>query len=43
VLSAPFALGGGIFLQWMPGYAMPTAVIIGYVSLFAVAMQTGSL
>ena len=41
MLSAPFALVGGVFLQWMLGYSMTTAVIIGYVSLFAVAIQTG--
>jgi Cu(I)/Ag(I) efflux system membrane protein CusA/SilA len=41
MLSAPFALVGGIFLQWALGHAMTTAVIIGYVSLFAVAIQTG--
>ena len=41
MLSAPFALVGGIFLQWALGYSMTTAVIIGYVSLFAVAIQTG--
>jgi copper/silver efflux system protein len=41
MLSAPFALVGGILLQWSLGYSMTTAVIIGYVSLFAVAIQTG--
>jgi Cu(I)/Ag(I) efflux system membrane protein CusA/SilA len=41
ILSAPFALIGGIFLQWKQGYPMTTAVIIGYISLFAVAIQTG--
>jgi Cu(I)/Ag(I) efflux system membrane protein CusA/SilA len=41
MLSAPFALVGGVLLQWMLGYPMTTAVIIGYVSLFAVAIQTG--
>jgi Cu(I)/Ag(I) efflux system membrane protein CusA/SilA len=41
MLSAPFALVGGILLQWFLGYTMTTAVIIGYVSLFAVAIQTG--
>lgn len=40
MLSAPFALIGGVFLQWRQGYPM-TTVIIGYVSLFAVAIQTG--
>jgi Cu(I)/Ag(I) efflux system membrane protein CusA/SilA len=41
MMSAPFALVGGILLQWYQGYSMTTAVIIGYVSLFAVAIQTG--
>jgi len=41
MLSVPFALVGGVFLQWMLGYPMTTAVIIGYISLFAVAIQTG--
>lgn len=41
MLSVPFALLGGVFLQWQLGYAMTTAVIIGYVALFAVAIQTG--
>jgi Cu(I)/Ag(I) efflux system membrane protein CusA/SilA len=41
MMSAPFALVGGVFLQWFLGHSMTTAVIIGYVSLFAVAIQTG--
>jgi Cu(I)/Ag(I) efflux system membrane protein CusA/SilA len=41
MLSAPFALVGGVFLQRWQGFSMTTAVIIGYVSLFAVAIQTG--
>jgi Cu(I)/Ag(I) efflux system membrane protein CusA/SilA len=41
MLSVPFALVGGVFLQWMLGYPMTTAVIVGYISLFAVAIQTG--
>ena len=41
MLSVPFALVGGVFLQWQLGYSMTTAVIIGYISLFAVAIQTG--
>jgi len=40
-MSVPFALAGGVFLQWALGYAMTTAVIIGYISVFAVAAQTG--
>src|SRR5229473_2428073 len=41
MLSVPFAMVGGVFLQWMLGYPMTTAVIVGYISLFAVAVQTG--
>lgn len=41
MLSVPFAMIGGVFLQWMLGYPMTTAVIIGYIALFAVAIQTG--
>src|SRR5438876_3566819 len=43
MLSVPFAMVGGVFLQWALGYPMTTAVIIGYISLFAVAVQTGVL
>jgi Cu(I)/Ag(I) efflux system membrane protein CusA/SilA len=41
MFAAPFALIGGLVLQWLYGYAMTTAVIIGYISLLAVAVQTG--
>jgi Cu(I)/Ag(I) efflux system membrane protein CusA/SilA len=41
LLSVPFAMVGGVFLQWMLGYSITTAVIVGYISLFAVAVQTG--
>src|SRR5262249_53985970 len=41
LLSVPFAMVGGVFLQWLLGYAITTAVIVGYISLFAVAVQTG--
>ena len=41
MLSVPFALVGGVFLQYLMGYSMTTAVIIGYIALFAVAIQTG--
>jgi hypothetical protein len=43
MLSVPFAMVGGVFLQWILGYSMTTAVIVGYISLFAVAVQTGVL
>ncbi|AYH43985.1 CusA/CzcA family heavy metal efflux RND transporter [Azoarcus sp. DN11] len=41
MLSAPFAFVGAVALQWALGYSMTTAVIIGYIALFAVAIQTG--
>jgi copper/silver efflux system protein len=41
LLSVPFAMVGGVFLQWLLGYPITTAVIVGYISLFAVAVQTG--
>jgi Cu(I)/Ag(I) efflux system membrane protein CusA/SilA len=41
LLSVPFAMVGGVFLQWALGYSMTTAVMVGYISLFAVAVQTG--
>ena len=41
MLSVPFAMVGGVFFQWFLGYPMTTAVIVGYISLFAIAVQTG--
>jgi Cu(I)/Ag(I) efflux system membrane protein CusA/SilA len=41
MLAAPFALVGGVLLQWTQGYALTTAVIIGYIAVLAVAVQTG--
>jgi Cu(I)/Ag(I) efflux system membrane protein CusA/SilA len=41
ILSAPFALVGGVILQWTQGYVVTTAVIIGYIAVLAVAVQTG--
>jgi Cu(I)/Ag(I) efflux system membrane protein CusA/SilA len=43
LLAAPFALVGGVLLQWLEGYALTTAVIIGYIAVLAVAVQTGIL
>ena len=43
LLSAPFALIGGVILQWFQGTAMTTAVLIGYIAVLAVAIQTGIL
>ena len=43
LLAAPFALVGGVLLQWVMGYATTTAVIIGYLAVLAIAIQTGIL
>ncbi len=41
ILAVPFALSGGVFLQWMLGYNFSVAVWVGYISLFGIAIQTG--
>lgn len=41
ILAVPFALSGGVFLQWLLGYNFSVAVWVGYISLFGVAIQTG--
>ena len=41
MLSVPFAFVGAVALQAWLGHAMTTAVVIGYIALFAVAIQTG--
>ena len=41
ILAVPFALTGGIFLQWLLGYHFSVAVWVGYIALFGTAIQTG--
>lgn len=41
VLAVPFALSGGVFLQWWLGYNFSVAVWVGYIALFGIAIQTG--
>lgn len=41
VLAIPFALSGGVFLQWWLGYNFSVAVWVGYIALFGIAVQTG--
>ncbi len=43
LLAAPFALVGGVALQWFMGYATTTAVVVGYLAVLAIAIQTGIL
>jgi Cu(I)/Ag(I) efflux system membrane protein CusA/SilA len=41
LLAVPFALTGGVFLQWFLGYNFSVAVWVGYIALFGTAIQTG--
>jgi len=41
MLSLPFALVGGLWLQWALGYNFSVAVAVGYIALAGVAAETG--
>jgi Cu(I)/Ag(I) efflux system membrane protein CusA/SilA len=41
LLTVPFALSGGVFLQYLLGYNFSVAVWVGYIALFGTAVQTG--
>ncbi|MBJ7326069.1 MAG: efflux RND transporter permease subunit [Chthoniobacterales bacterium] len=41
ILAVPFALTGGVFLQWLLGFNFSVAVWVGYIALFGTAIQTG--
>jgi Cu(I)/Ag(I) efflux system membrane protein CusA/SilA len=41
ILAVPFALTGGVFLQYLLGYRFSVAVWVGYIALFGTAIQTG--
>ena len=41
ILAVPFALTGGVFLQYILGYHFSAAVAVGYIALFGTAIQTG--
>ena len=41
ILAVPFALTGGVLLQWLLGYPFSVAVWVGYIALFGTAIQTG--
>ena len=40
ILAVPFALSGGVFLQWALGWHFSVAVWVGYIALFGTAIQT---
>jgi len=41
ILALPFALSGGVFLQYLMGYRFSVAVWVGYIALFSTAIETG--
>jgi Cu(I)/Ag(I) efflux system membrane protein CusA/SilA len=41
LLAVPFALTGGVYLQYLLGYNFSVAVWVGYIALFGTAIQTG--
>jgi Cu(I)/Ag(I) efflux system membrane protein CusA/SilA len=41
ILAVPFALSGGVFLQYLLGYNFSVAVWVGYIALFGTAIETG--
>ena len=41
ILAVPFALSGGVFLQYALGWNFSVAVWVGYIALFGTAIQTG--
>ena len=41
LLAVPFALSGGVFLQYALGWHFSVAVWVGYIALFGTAIQTG--
>jgi copper/silver efflux system protein len=41
LLAVPFALTGGVILQFLLGYNFSVAVWVGYIALFGTAIQTG--
>jgi copper/silver efflux system protein len=40
ILAVPFALTGGVFLQYLLGFNFSVAVWVGYIALFGTAIQT---
>lgn len=41
ILAVPFALTGGVLLQWWLGFNFSVAAWVGYIALFGTAIQTG--
>ena len=41
IIPTIYALSGGLLLQWMLGYEFSVAVLVGYIALFGIAIETG--
>jgi Cu(I)/Ag(I) efflux system membrane protein CusA/SilA len=41
MLSVPFALVGGLWLTWWLGFNVSVAVVVGFITLAGVAVETG--
>lgn len=41
IMAVPFALSGGVFLQYLMGFNFSVSVWVGYIALFGTAIQTG--
>lgn len=40
MLPVPFALVGGVWLIWLPGYNLSVVVAIGFIALAGVGAET---
>src|SRR5258705_10385210 len=41
ILPRFYAMTGGLILQWLLGYSFSVDVWVGYIALFAIAVETG--
>src|SRR5205085_1275725 len=41
ILPTAYAISGGLLLQWILGYNFSVAVLVGYIALFGIAVETG--
>jgi len=41
IFPTVYAISGGLLLQWILGYNFSVAVLVGYIALFGIAVETG--
>ncbi len=41
IFPTVYAVSGGLLLQWILGYNFSVAVLVGYIALFGIAVETG--